>query len=62
MDAGWFRSQFSPSGFAFMMGVRATQKWHLVEHVLLEPFKPEIDDWRDKQRNELGENQTSHDD
>ena len=62
MDASWFRPHFSPRGFAFVMGVRAPQEWHPVEHVLLEPFKPEIDDRRDKQRNQLGENQTSHDD
>ncbi len=51
MDASWFRSHFSPRGFAFVMGVRAAQEWDPVQHVLLEPFKPEIDDRRDKQRN-----------
>ena len=43
------------------MVVRAAQEWHFVEHVFLEPFKPEVDDWRHKQRNQLRENQTAHD-
>ena len=44
-----------------MMGVRAAEEWHLIQHVLLEPFEPEIDDRRHKQRNQLGENQTADD-
>src|SRR4029077_17542991 len=59
MDAGWFGSHFSSRRFAFVMGVRAVQEWYLIEHVLLEPFEPEIDDRRHKQRKQLGENQTA---
>src|SRR5262245_7010209 len=43
------------------MGMCAAEERYLVEHVLLEPFEPEIDDRRHKQRNKLGENQTAHD-
>ena len=41
-------SHLSPGGFAFVMGVRAAEEWYLVEHVLLKPFEPQIDDWRHK--------------
>src|SRR6266496_6678456 len=47
--------------FAFVMGVSAAEERYPIEHVLLEPFEPEIDDWCHKQRNELGENQTADD-
>src|SRR6267378_3538276 len=60
MDAGWFGSHFSCCGFAFVMGVRAAEKRYLIEHVLLEPFEPKIDDWSDEQRDQLGKNQTAH--
>src|SRR5260370_41851551 len=62
MDAGWFGSHFSSCRFAFVMGVRAAKERYLIEHVLLEPFEPEIDDRRHKQLNQLGENQTAYDD
>src|ERR1700751_6198232 len=61
MDSCWFRSPLPPRGFPFVMVVRAAEKRYLVEHVLLEPFEPEINDWRHKQRNQLGENQTADD-
>ena len=61
MDARWFRSHLSSRGLAFVMSVRAAQKWYLVEHVLLEPFEPEIDHWCDEQCDQLGENQTAYD-
>src|SRR5262249_53857125 len=44
-----------------VMIVSAAEERHLVEHVLLEPFQPEIDDWCDKQRDQLRKNQTAHD-
>jgi len=56
MDAGWFGSHFSSCGFAFVMGVCAAKERYLIQHVLLEPFEPEIDDRRHKQRNQLREN------
>ena len=33
--------------FVFVV-VRAAQERHLVQHVLLEPFDPEINHWRDE--------------
>src|SRR5206468_2476271 len=57
----WFGVCLSSRGFAFVMGVSAAEEWYLVEHVLLEPFEPQVDHWRHKQRNQLGENQTSND-
>src|SRR4029077_13845582 len=47
--------------FAFMMRMRAAEEWNFVEDVFLEPFKPQVNDWRHKQRNQLRENQTAHD-
>src|SRR5712664_4253701 len=43
------------------MRMRAAEEWNFVEDVFLEPFEPEVNDWRHKQRNQLGENQTAHD-
>src|SRR6266478_10000449 len=48
-------------GLPFVMRVRAAQEGQLVQHVLLEPFKPKIDNWRNEQRNQLRENQTTND-
>ena len=48
-------------GFALVMGMRATQERHLVEHVLLEPFKPQVNHRRHKQRDQLRENQAADD-
>ena len=31
-----------------LMVVSATEEWHLVEHVLLEPFEPAINKWGDE--------------
>src|SRR4029077_13170679 len=61
MDAHWFRSHFFSRRFTFVMGVCAAQEWYPIQHVLLEPSEPEIDDRRHKQRNQLGENQTADD-
>src|SRR5207249_7126769 len=61
MDSRWLGPHLSSGGFAFVMIVGATEERHLVEDVLLEPFEPEIDDWCDKQRDQLRENQTAHD-
>jgi hypothetical protein len=33
--------------FVFVV-VGAAEEWHLIEHVLLEPFEPDINNWRDK--------------
>ena len=41
--------------------VGAAEKRHLVEDVFLEPFEPEINNWRDEQRDQLRENQPTHD-
>ena len=40
-------------GFTFVMHMAAAQKRHPVEHVLLEPFKPKINDRRHKERDKL---------
>jgi hypothetical protein len=48
MDTRWFRSQLSSPRLTFVMIVGAAEERHLIEHVLLEPFEPEIDHWRDK--------------
>src|SRR5204862_4841193 len=61
MDTRWLWSQLFPRRPGFVMIVGAAEERHLVEHVLLEPFEPEIDDWRDKQRDQLRKNQTAHD-
>src|SRR4029077_13128635 len=66
MSADWGGTDLSlarPSPvFLFVMIVGAAEERHLIEHVLLEPFEPEIDDWRDKERDQLRENQATHDD
>src|SRR6266542_5468472 len=48
MDSRWLGSQLSSPRPGLIMIVGATEERHLVEHVLLEPFQPEIDDWCDK--------------
>src|ERR1700758_5311606 len=52
--------QLSPPRFGVVI-MSAAKERHLVEHVLLEPFQPEIDDRCDEQRDQLRENQTAHD-
>src|SRR5436305_9410143 len=42
--ARWLGSQLSSPSFVLVMIVGAAEKRYLVEHVLLEPFKPEIND------------------
>src|SRR5438552_7470056 len=63
VDGSWLRLNLSIASrrFAFVMRVCATQERYLIQHVLLEPFEPEIDDRRHKQRNQLGENQAAYD-
>ncbi len=46
-------------GFTFMAHVRAAQKRHFVETVLLEQFEPEINHRRHKKRDHLRESQGS---
>src|SRR6266568_4795437 len=46
--------------FALAVRVSAAQKWHFVENMLLEPFEPEVNHRRHKQRHQLGENQTAY--
>jgi len=47
--AGWLGSHLSSSGLTFVLVVmRAAEERHFVEHVLLEPFEPQIDHWRNK--------------
>ena len=41
--------------------VRATQEWNAIENVLLEPFEPEIDHRRNKQRDHLRKDQAADD-
>ena len=41
-------------GTASGMVVGAAQKRHPIEHMFLKPFQPEVNDGRDKERNELG--------
>src|SRR4029077_19854086 len=61
-NAGWLGSHLSSRGFPFMLVVvGAAEKRHLVEHVLLEPFEPEINNWCDEQRDQLRKNQAAHD-
>src|SRR2546428_8245022 len=69
MRTGWHRFQFPLAcsarlrrGLAFVMRVRAAQEWHFVEHVLLEPFEPEINHRCDEKRDHLRKNQTADDD
>jgi hypothetical protein len=44
-------------GFTFVVHVRAVQKRHFVENMLLEPFEPEINHRRNKKCDHLRENQ-----
>ncbi len=58
--ASWFQLAVAGSGgmrdgFAFMMHVRATQKWHSIENVFLEPFEPQINHRRHEKRDHLRE-------
>jgi hypothetical protein len=47
--AGWLGSHLSSGGLGFVLVVmRAAEEWDFVEHVLLEPFEPQIDDWCDE--------------
>ena len=47
--ACWLRSHLSSGGLTFVLVVmRAAEERHFVEHVLLEPFEPQIDDWCDE--------------
>src|SRR4051812_7720930 len=57
------RHRFRPGAYwlTLVMCMHAAQEWHLVEHVLLEPFEPEIDHWCDEQCDQLRENQTAYD-
>src|ERR1700693_2417343 len=63
VDGSWLRLNLSISArrLAFVMGMRAAEEWNFVEDMFLEPFEPEIDDWCDEQRDQLGKNQTAHD-
>src|SRR6266542_352028 len=61
MESRWLGSQLSSPRHGIVMIVGAAEERHLVEHVLLEPFEPEIDDWCHKSRDQLRENQTAHD-
>src|SRR5207302_9592727 len=47
--------------FAFVMSVSAPQERDFIEHVLLEPFQPEINDRSDKERDHLRENKPADD-
>src|SRR5258708_3695206 len=65
-NAGWLGSHLALARacpmFSFvLMVVGAAEKRHLVEHVLLEPFEPEINNWCDEQRDQLRKNQAAHD-
>ncbi len=45
---------------AFVMSMCAAQEWNSIEDVLLEPFEPEINHWRNKQRDQLRKNQAAN--
>src|SRR5439155_150893 len=51
----------SGARFAFVMSVSAPQERDFIEHVLLEPFQPEINDRSDKERDHLRENKPADD-
>ena len=62
VDARRLRPQLFSRGADFVLViVRSAEEGHFIEHMLLKPFEPEIDDWRHKKRDELGENQTTDD-
>ena len=62
MDARRLRPQlFSRRTDFVLVIVCAAEERNFIEHMLLKPFKPEIDDWRHKKRDELGENQAADD-
>src|ERR1700736_343701 len=44
------------------MGMRTAQKWDAIEHVFLEPFKPEINYRRHEERDHLRKDQSADDD
>jgi hypothetical protein len=46
-------------GFTFGLHVRAAQKRHFVENMLLDPFEPEINHRRNKKCDHLRENQAT---
>src|SRR5213075_956315 len=58
----WLGAHLSSRRLAFVLViVCATEERHFVEHVFLERFEPDINYWRNKQGNQLGENQPAHD-
>ena len=47
---------------ALVMSVGAAQEWHSIEHVLLEPLQPKINDRGNEESDHLGKNKTANDD
>jgi hypothetical protein len=48
-NANRFGSHLSSRGYTFVLVVvGAAEERDLIEHVLLEPFQPEVDHWRDE--------------
>jgi hypothetical protein len=50
VDWRWFWLNLSVAfpAFFLVMVVGAAEEGYLVEHVLLEPFEPKINNWRDE--------------
>src|ERR671933_554274 len=49
------------SSVTFVMCMRTSQEWHSVQHMFLKPLEPQINDRRDKQRDQLREDQAADD-
>jgi hypothetical protein len=58
LSSDWLRGWCQ---LAFVVSMRAAQKWHLVEDVFLEPLEPEINHRSNKERDQLGKDEAADD-